>query len=506
MAGQRGRHRPRDAQPRRPPRAGALLRLGARRPAGVHRCAEPAHRRPRAAAAGGSAAARLLLRHHGAGVRHPRGRTHHRPRRARGPQRRRHRGRLHHRRRSATTWSATARRRRPATPATSATRCRCPTARCVAVRTTSPYADRAAQRPAVVALRFPPRPLVSGTPDWTPGARLIPNGISKSISYWDNQSYRQLSYSGPLWELDPVEVRARPRPPRHQQSAAGDRDADPARRARRRRGDRSPARLPRRAQPGADRQPQRHPPRRPAAGLQPARSPAARRRPSPRARRRSRSPTCSSSRATSSAATRSSTRAGGRSRSCCTTACCRRSAARRRAACGWPRTAASRRWCRPAARSPGSSPTADGTPVVRERYWVTFAAGEMRVCTNCHGVNTHRRRARPAGADQPAAGAARAGQLVAGDLRRRRADADTVDAPRPRARPRRPPLAPRRRRPPPRRWSAGRCATTARTARCPTCCCPAAPRAIQAAPSRSAPRWARTWCWRRAGAAESTVP
>ena len=30
----------------------------------------------------------------------------------------------------------------------------------------------------------------------------------------------------------------------------------------------------------------------------------------------------------------------------------------------------------------------DGTPVVRERYWVTFAAGEMRVCTNCHGVNT----------------------------------------------------------------------------------------------------------------------
>src|SRR5690606_10867629 len=29
----------------------------------------------------------------------------------------------------------------------------------------------------------------------------------------------------------------------------------------------------------------------------------------------------------------------------------------------------------------------DGTPVVRERYWVTFAAGEMRVCTNCHGIN-----------------------------------------------------------------------------------------------------------------------
>src|SRR5690606_33054101 len=29
----------------------------------------------------------------------------------------------------------------------------------------------------------------------------------------------------------------------------------------------------------------------------------------------------------------------------------------------------------------------DGTAVVRERYWVTFAAGEIRVCTHCHGIN-----------------------------------------------------------------------------------------------------------------------
>lgn len=33
-----------------------------------------------------------------------------------------------------------------------------------------------------------------------------------------------------------------------------------------------------------------------------------------------------------------------------------------------------------------SSP--DGTPVVRERYWVTFQPGEVRVCSSCHGVNT----------------------------------------------------------------------------------------------------------------------
>jgi len=29
-----------------------------------------------------------------------------------------------------------------------------------------------------------------------------------------------------------------------------------------------------------------------------------------------------------------------------------------------------------------------GTPVVRERYWLTFQPGEVRVCGSCHGVNT----------------------------------------------------------------------------------------------------------------------
>jgi len=31
------------------------------------------------------------------------------------------------------------------------------------------------------------------------------------------------------------------------------------------------------------------------------------------------------------------------------------------------------------------SPT--GEPVVRERYWITFQPGEVRVCTSCHGLN-----------------------------------------------------------------------------------------------------------------------
>ena len=29
-----------------------------------------------------------------------------------------------------------------------------------------------------------------------------------------------------------------------------------------------------------------------------------------------------------------------------------------------------------------------GTPVVRERYWITMQPGEIRVCDGCHGVNT----------------------------------------------------------------------------------------------------------------------
>ena len=29
----------------------------------------------------------------------------------------------------------------------------------------------------------------------------------------------------------------------------------------------------------------------------------------------------------------------------------------------------------------------DGTPVVRERYWITFQPGEIRVCASCHGAN-----------------------------------------------------------------------------------------------------------------------
>ena len=46
---------------------------------------------------------------------------------------------------------------------------------------------------------------------WTPVMTLT-NGISKTISFWDPDTL--VTYSGNLWELNPVEVRERPRPTR----------------------------------------------------------------------------------------------------------------------------------------------------------------------------------------------------------------------------------------------------------------------------------------------------
>lgn len=42
------------------------------------------------------------------------------------------------------------------------------------------------------------------------------------------------------------------------------------------------------------------------------------------------------------------------------------------------------------------STQADGTPVVRERYWITVQAGEVRACDGCHGVNQHNQAGQPA--------------------------------------------------------------------------------------------------------------
>jgi len=84
--------------------------------------------------------------------------------------------------------------------------------RVVAVRTTEARPDRRTSGALSSRYDFHLVELDPGDPYHTPGSRLIPGGISKSISYFDNYSYSQHSYDGPLWELDPVEIRSRTRP------------------------------------------------------------------------------------------------------------------------------------------------------------------------------------------------------------------------------------------------------------------------------------------------------
>jgi hypothetical protein len=45
----------------------------------------------------------------------------------------------------------------------------------------------------------------------------------------------------------------------------------------------------------------------------------------------------------------------------------------------------------------------DGTPVVRERYWLTFQPGEIRVCGSCHGLNSEDQAGNPAPTNEPQA-------------------------------------------------------------------------------------------------------
>ena len=44
-----------------------------------------------------------------------------------------------------------------------------------------------------------------------------------------------------------------------------------------------------------------------------------------------------------------------------------------------------------------------GQGVVRERYWLTFQPGEIRVCTSCHGPNSHDQQGRPSPVNSPEA-------------------------------------------------------------------------------------------------------
>jgi uncharacterized protein (TIGR03437 family) len=85
----------------------------------------------------------------------------------------------------------------------------------IAVQTTSPYDDEPSGSPLSSRYDFRLVRLRAGTPYWTTAERIIPGGITKAISYFDNQTYQQLSYHGQMWELDPVEVRVRTIPQKH---------------------------------------------------------------------------------------------------------------------------------------------------------------------------------------------------------------------------------------------------------------------------------------------------
>ncbi len=62
------------------------------------------------------------------------------------------------------------------------------------------------------------RTVTGSTGSMAPGVELT-SGISETVSWWDPDV--RVTYSGPLWELEPVEVRARPVPPAPSEALAG---------------------------------------------------------------------------------------------------------------------------------------------------------------------------------------------------------------------------------------------------------------------------------------------
>ncbi len=254
------------------------------------------------------------------------------------------------------------------------------------VRTGSPYADDTTTGPLTTRYDFHLTRMTLGSGFATVGAKLLASPITKNVSYWDNQLYRQLSYSGALWELDPVEVRARTVPARHQNplpdieqqillTELGNQAAID-----RLRGWLTSHRLALITSRDVTRRADRQQPfnLRVPGGVQtalPGSTPAdvlytqfyqgdlvrgysvigPGRRPIARLMHGAPRPAVAG-------APPSSTKVG---------------------------TDGSLAAFVPAQRALTWQLTApDGTPVIRERYWVTFAAGEIRSCSNCHGVNS----------------------------------------------------------------------------------------------------------------------
>ncbi len=77
-------------------------------------------------------------------------------------------------------------------------------------RTATPTPAQAPARPRATTSEI--KVLTTAGNGYRVGGQPLTSGIVKTISYWD--PYEKVTYTGPMWELQPVEVRARPRPAR----------------------------------------------------------------------------------------------------------------------------------------------------------------------------------------------------------------------------------------------------------------------------------------------------
>lgn len=85
--------------------------------------------------------------------------------------------------------------------------------RLLAVRTSSPYKDKQVGPGPLHALYdFHLSWLQKQGTYWVPTGKVLSAPITKSVSYYSNYVQQTITYSGPLWELDPVELAPRPRP------------------------------------------------------------------------------------------------------------------------------------------------------------------------------------------------------------------------------------------------------------------------------------------------------
>src|SRR5207249_263420 len=90
--------------------------------------------------------------------------------------------------------------------------------RVIVSHSTDTHGDGSSTNPSASTFTYRLKTLRKVGNDWVADSSLT-SGIGKSVSYYDPDLL--VSYTGNLWELDPVEVRARTRPARRTSSLPG---------------------------------------------------------------------------------------------------------------------------------------------------------------------------------------------------------------------------------------------------------------------------------------------